>query len=145
MNNLIVDKALEYVGTPYAHHGRVKFVGVDCAGLLVCVGRELGIFAPDFDQIGYSQQPDGVKLLQVTRELFPFEVKQSELKAGNIVVIKSAMQQRPHHFGIVGTHPSGNLSIIHASCDKLHNAVVEQRLVFCRSLQFVAGFEFRVK
>lgn len=145
MPSKISEKAREYLGTPYVHHGRVKGHGVDCAGLLVCVGRELGIFPPDFDQLGYSQQPDGAMLLAVTRELLPFSVSKDGLTDGDIVVIRSTLQQRPHHFGIVGTHQSGCLSIIHANCDRLHNKVVEQRLVFVATLQFVAGFEFRVK
>ena len=39
----IISKAREYVGTPVIHQGRVKGVGIDCVGLIVCVAKELGI------------------------------------------------------------------------------------------------------
>lgn len=38
-----VDKAREYIGTPWMHAQRVKGVGVDCVGLFICVARELGL------------------------------------------------------------------------------------------------------
>ena len=43
----IVNKALEYVGTPWHHTGRVKHIGIDCAGLIVCTLRELGAVIED--------------------------------------------------------------------------------------------------
>lgn len=39
----IVAAAREWVGTPYRHQQRVKDWGVDCAGLILGVGIELGI------------------------------------------------------------------------------------------------------
>ena len=34
--------AKEYIGTPVVHQGRLKGIGIDCVGLVVQVGRELG-------------------------------------------------------------------------------------------------------
>lgn len=56
----IIETARSYLGTPFHHQGRVKGVGVDCVGLLVGVGRELGLQVHDYK--GYSRRPDGVTL-----------------------------------------------------------------------------------
>jgi hypothetical protein len=39
----IVAKAREFIGTPFQHQGRVKGRAMDCAGLPLCVGAELGL------------------------------------------------------------------------------------------------------
>lgn len=51
----VVAKVGEYCGTPFRHQARVKHHGVDCAGLVICVARELGFVAPDFDINGYGE------------------------------------------------------------------------------------------
>ena len=58
----IIQTALDYLDTPYHHQGRVKGVGVDCAGLVICVARDLGL--SDYDLDGYSRHADGVSLLK---------------------------------------------------------------------------------
>ena len=52
----IVSQAREWIGTPYHHQARVRGAGVDCIGLLICVCRELGLVAPDFDVNGYARE-----------------------------------------------------------------------------------------
>ena len=58
---MIVEKAREYLGTPFHHQGRVKGVGIDCIGLLVGVANELGLQHEDFKQ--YGERPDPRQLL----------------------------------------------------------------------------------
>lgn len=53
----IIDAARAYQDTPFHHQARVKGVGIDCAGLLVCVARDLGL--PHYDVQGYSRVPSG--------------------------------------------------------------------------------------
>lgn len=60
MSNILTQKivceALEWIGTPYHHHGRVKQAGVDCAMLLAEVYERAGaiehvdpgVYAPQF-------------------------------------------------------------------------------------------------
>jgi cell wall-associated NlpC family hydrolase len=55
----IVTAARSWLGTPYRHQHRERGVGVDCAGLVIGVARQLGIVPADFDVNGYSRQPDG--------------------------------------------------------------------------------------
>ena len=38
-----VSAALDYIGTPYHHMGRVKGAGVDCATLLICAAQDAGL------------------------------------------------------------------------------------------------------
>lgn len=51
----VIEKAREYIGTPFHHQGRQKGVGIDCAGLVWCVARDLGI--PLTDRQGYGRTP----------------------------------------------------------------------------------------
>jgi cell wall-associated NlpC family hydrolase len=39
----IVDTARGWLGVPYRHQGRRKDKGVDCVGLIIGVGAELGL------------------------------------------------------------------------------------------------------
>ena len=50
----IIKEALEFVGTPYHHHGRVKGVGIDCAMLPAECYRNVGLI-PHLDP-EYSPQ-----------------------------------------------------------------------------------------
>lgn len=38
-----VSAALDYVGTPYHHLGKLKGAGVDCATLLICAAQDAGL------------------------------------------------------------------------------------------------------
>ena len=56
----ILTTSRTFLGTPFQLHGRIKGVGIDCAGLCICVGRELGLFPSDFDLTGYGNLPVGM-------------------------------------------------------------------------------------
>ena len=53
----IVAAARACVGTPFRHQGRTPGRGLDCAGLLIVVAREVGIDPVDVS--GYPRRPDG--------------------------------------------------------------------------------------
>jgi cell wall-associated NlpC family hydrolase len=57
----IVAVARSYVGTPFHHQGRVKGVGVDCVGVIVCVLRELGV--PHEDVTVYARCGESALML----------------------------------------------------------------------------------
>jgi len=42
-SDLVLGFAREYIGSPYRKYGRSKETGIDCVGLIVAVGEELGI------------------------------------------------------------------------------------------------------
>src|SRR5882762_1230801 len=56
----VVECARSYIGTPWHHQARVKGPqgGIDCAGLVICVGEELKLFE-SVETPNYSRYPDG--------------------------------------------------------------------------------------
>jgi cell wall-associated NlpC family hydrolase len=42
----IIAEARTWLKTPWRHQGRLKGIGCDCVGHIVCVPRALGIFPP---------------------------------------------------------------------------------------------------
>lgn len=52
----IVAQARTWLDTPFRHQGRIKGLGVDCGGLLIGVGRELGLEIAE--PPAYSLSPD---------------------------------------------------------------------------------------
>lgn len=56
-----VDISREYIGTKFHHQGRVKGVGVDCVGLVVCGLKDtLNTEVPDIE--AYALRSDGIQL-----------------------------------------------------------------------------------
>lgn len=101
--NDIIEKAREYVGTPFHHQGRVKGVGIDCAGVVECVAREVGYDIPVHD--GYGRQPFAG---QLQAKLDQYLEQTNELTPGCVLLIKFPGTPAMH----VGIY-TGN-SIIHA-------------------------------
>lgn len=134
----VVLAARSYLDTPYHHMGRWPGIGVDCAGLIICVGRDLGLVPADFDVPSYKAQPDGVSMLQWCDEHMGGAVAESDLLPGHVIVVKSSV--RPQHLAILGDYVNGGLSIIHAAVNATPPRVIETRLMFSRTLAFVAGY-----
>ena len=57
----IVAAARVWLGVPWRHQGRTR-QGVDCAGLVVLVGRGLGL--ADYDTCAYGRRPEGQGFVQ---------------------------------------------------------------------------------
>lgn len=92
----IIDTARTYLGTPYRHQGRVRGVGVDCLGLGICVGRELGFLPEAFDQQDYTHQPVPAVLLAGLRRHLQ-EIELSDVQPGDVLVMDVAGM--PVHLG----------------------------------------------
>lgn len=92
---IILERAREYLGTPFLHEGRCKGVGVDCAGLAICVARELGLSS--FDIKGYSRQPNPIEFRRHLREQM-VEKAFAEAAPGDVVSFAFVKEQ---HIGIV--------------------------------------------
>jgi hypothetical protein len=112
----IFGKAREYVGTPFDHQKRVKQLGIDCVGLALCVGHDLGIMGRDgkpilpTDYPAYSSQPAGTLMLTICKQRLA-QKKHSEMKPGDVVAMR--MPVDPVHLGIV-SEIGGVLHLIHA-------------------------------
>ena len=132
----VVQAARAWLDTPFHHQARLKGVGVDCVGLVIGVARELGLIAPDFDVAAYPRTPDGVSLMHlVNLHMRPLS-DDEDMQPGDVVVVR--FDRDPQHLGILGDYRHGGLSIIHAAA--MPGRVIETRLMFSRSMQFVAAF-----
>jgi cell wall-associated NlpC family hydrolase len=133
----IVLAARSYIGTPFVDRGRLPGVALDCVGVPVCVCRELGIRAPDFDVEPYTNQPDGRTFLAECDKHMQ-RIEQDALQPGDVIVF--AVGALPQHIGVVGGYLYGGHSIIHANARAIPPRVVETRLMYSRILKFVAGY-----
>lgn len=138
----VVRVARSYIGTPFAHAQRSPGIGMDCAGVLVCVARELQLVYPDFDVPAYVPEPDGRSMMAWLGEYMGPRVSEDEMQPGDAVVMVS--DQYPQHLGILGDYRYGGLSIVHASNSRtlVPPRVIETRLMFSRRQRFVAAFAF---
>lgn len=134
----VVACARTWLGTPFHHASRLKHVGVDCAGLVIGVARELSLVAPDFDLPAYTPSPDGHTMIEwCNRYMTP--VNQDAMQPGDVVVLITDVH--PQHLGILGNYQHGGLSIIHAASTSITTGwVVETRLMFSRAHRYVASF-----
>lgn len=112
MNGLeIVAKAEEFLGTPFHFGARLKQVGIDCAGLIVCVFAELG--GDVGDARGYHEGDQFDLLYRILSSSF---VQVFDAQAGDVLLFRRmdgpASRRIYSHVGIVTA--SEPLSMIHA-------------------------------
>lgn len=93
----IIDTALGMLDTPFVHQGRVPGVGLDCAGLVICVAARLGI--EHFDVPAYGRTPHH-GLLEQTLDEQPGLVRigRDDIQPGDILLMRFARE--PQHVAI---------------------------------------------
>lgn len=133
----VVAEARKWLGTPWVHQHRAKGQAVDCAGLIICVARDLGLLPADFDLNGYSRMPDGT-LLAVCDEHMD-RIERSAMQPGDVLVM--ATEHDPQHMGILGDYRHGGLSLIHAASKA--GRVIETRLMFAGNQKFRGAYALR--
>lgn len=75
-----------WVGTPYHHQARLKGVGVDCIGTLICPANEVGFNIEDVH--GYSTQPYGEQLMkEIEKRLLPVPIQELETRMRPLVLV----------------------------------------------------------
>lgn len=100
----VVKIARTYLDTPFLHQGRLKGAGIDCIGLVVCVGRELG-FTP-IDCTTYKRRSTDDQMLHY----FDAQLIESKtLCPGCVIAFKIGTRNK--HAGILTED-----GIIHAVC-----------------------------
>ena len=117
----VITEARSWLGTRFHHQGRLKGVGVDCAGLVVGVAEALGLQVQD--RTDYTRQPDGT-MLQETCDEQLIRIPLEDIRPGDLLLMR--FEQEPQHLGIVGDYEFGGLSLIHAYAQA--RRVVETRL-----------------
>lgn len=99
----VVELAESCIGTPFHHQGRLPGVGLDCVGLVIWIGQQLGIAYPD--NYRYGRNPNG---REMGRLLAQYLLRVETPQPGDVLHI--AWARLPQHLGIYA--PQGRL--IHA-------------------------------
>ena len=124
-NNLIVETARSWLGTPFKHQGRVKGLGVDCVGLIIGIAHEIGY--SNYDFTNYGRQPHGgtlVKIMGDHLDLIPIE----DAVEGDIYVMR--WENEPQHMGIktdkgiIHSYESIGKCVEHGLDSKWHKRIV---------------------
>ena len=131
----VVNCARAWVGTRFHHQARERNVGVDCIGLVIGVGRDLGLVSEDFDVPPYGRLPNGVSLMEAAH-LHMTPVTREAMQPGDVVVV--SFDAHPQHFCILAPYRHGGLAIIHAAAKQ--GRVIETRLMFSQAMKFEAAF-----
>lgn len=82
--NTVVLVSRRYLDVPFLHQGRDKKLGVDCVGLLICVGQDLGLDIQASSD--YSMLPQGKKLIEEIKKNGCIEIPVEQAMPGDIMV-----------------------------------------------------------
>lgn len=123
----IVAAARSYLGTRYHHQGRNR-AGIDCAGLIVCVARDLGVEVGDV--AGYARTPDGDSL---RRAVEGQAVRVATAQPGDILLMR--FDGDPQHLAIMTDY-----GMIHSYAQA--RRVVEHRVDAEWAKRIVAAYQF---
>ena len=135
----IVAEARTWLGTPFRHQGRLKGVGVDCAGVVIGVATELEI--PCNDVSGYGRIPSKGKFhTELSARLDPIQL--SDVLPGDMMTF--AWRGEAQHIAIVST-VGEHILLIHAwqeigSCvENIFDPIWQQRLRGCWRYRILGG------
>jgi NlpC/P60 family putative phage cell wall peptidase len=92
-----IAEARTWIGTPYHHQARVKGVGVDCVGLVICA---LGLDEAALRLPAYSRQGSGT-LLRSLLERHCDEIQIAEARPGSLYGMRFKHTGPEHHLAIV--------------------------------------------
>lgn len=99
-----------YMNTPFKHRGRTRR-GIDCAGLVICALRDLGVDPVDLKVYGSQPSKDGLRETVQANLGEPTGYGGQDLAVGDILLMK--FNREPHHIGVVGDYVHGGFSLIH--------------------------------
>lgn len=130
----VTTEARKYLGTPFHHQGRLLGKGIDCVGLLVCVGRSLGLM--DYDNPTYPRQPaEGLLLKELDHCMDSIPVADTE--EGDLLVFWFAPRSKlPQHVGF-----RTDRGLLHTYADV--GKVVEHSLTEKWLKRICAAYRFR--
>lgn len=118
-----IEVAMQCLGTPFKHQGRVAGLGLDCAGLFVHVCRELGLDHADAQ--GYPRNPyDGQLEAQLDAQPCLERIDPKDASEGDILCMR--IKRAPQHIAFHAGTINGQVCIVHASEE--HGGTVCHRL-----------------
>ncbi len=103
----LIETARSYIGTKFGHQGRNRMSGLDCGGLVLVMGRELGL--TELEVLGYADFPTDGKfedLLHTHTKFigewaYPFEFTGKELQPGDLVSFDYGNGEGTRHSAII--------------------------------------------
>lgn len=104
----IVTAARGWLGVRWQHQGRTRH-GIDCAGLIVCVGLDLGLFR-EIPPADYPRRPNGTFLPRMRASELT-EIRPGEAQPGDVLAFTT--QAEACHCGILA-ELYGQPSVVHA-------------------------------
>lgn len=134
----IVAEARSWLGTPWVHQHCLKGVAVDCAQMIMAIGKARGLVPEDLRVDDYGREPNGTILKVCSEHMDP--IRQADMLPGDVVVVM--VEHQPQHLGVVADYVHGGLSVVHASSAG-RKQVIETRLAFMRGFRYVAAYRFR--
>lgn len=132
--NDIVEEARTWIGTRWRHQGRTR-EGVDCAGLVIMVGKDLGL--TEYDYTAYRRRPDHTKFIEYFLAGGGIRVPIKDVQPGNMLLFTEYAY--PCHTSIV-SEQNGVLHIIHSHLPR--KKVVEEPLIEPWLSKRVAAFAY---
>jgi len=118
----IVKMAREWLGVPYRHQGRTR-LGVDGAGPLVHIAKEVGLGDKFDDRLIYSANPETFSLKPQMNSVLN-KIASEEIKPGDLLLFRFSIH--PQHVAIAVDYYTGGLGMLH--CYSKVGKVVEHRL-----------------
>lgn len=104
----IVAEARTWIDTPFQHQARVKGLGVDCAGVVIEVGKALGLL--DYTEQGYARQPNPERMGSLLEEHL-VRIDKEDVMPGDIYWMRFI---EPMHLAIATELGDGRTGVIHA-------------------------------
>lgn len=140
----IQDSARSYIGTPWRHQGRDRYMGVDCAGLVQCVAIDMKVPNPGpQDYTNYERQTDGRELMHIlTHWMIKKPVEAA--KPGDVILMKHITARWAIHCGVLTDLGRQGMGLVHSyGAPGMPSAkVVEQGWTEDWRKRAVAAFEF---
>lgn len=131
----VVAQARSYLGVPWRHQGRSRVRGLDCAGLIVVIGHDLGLHS--HDTTDYQREPNGTLFVSHFREALD-EINLADAGHGDVVLMRDSLY--PCHCGILTTD-KGKTMLLHAAAGR--RRVYEEPYVGDLRDRSVTAFRFR--
>lgn len=98
LKDRIVEVAKTFQGAEWVHQGR-SMTRMDCAGLIVNVGRVLDLLPADFvDYTNYRRHPDGFRFKQMF-EKYAVPINRGQMQNGDILIFGEG--RYGYHCGIL--------------------------------------------
>lgn len=126
----IVAIARGYVGTPFRHQGRIPGLALDCAGVVVCVAKALGLEG-EFKEVPYGRYPHAATLQRICEEHMD---RITLYGPGDVLLM--AWEAEPQHLAI-----ASDIGVIHSYAKA--RAVVEHVLDPLWRSRIRAAYRFR--